>query len=746
MLSLSAFSINRRPAGPGTPAAVPGTIALAAFTRDRVIFDSGAAFGLAETIVPLSGSGTPAQIIQARAVSLDDGGATTTPWADVATSDANGIWSGGLSVPRGPSWYRPEVRLKAQPGTSAQGAMRFGVGHVLAFWGQSELDRIVSTYYDNTTPPTIGDPEAVQIFHGAATTPQVRYLSDAAPLTAAAAAMAATLIDARPGEKFAVVLHAVPGTDPRELVDDGNPARQWSADKALHDFATADGQHVGLAAMSWFAAPGSLGGSYGEAMFPLFSGRLLDGTPVAFPATINWGAANSFHADHWFGELYDYAKTRWAPYGPHRFDIDGDMQDATHYLGGAQQFGLTNKQAARESWRAMLAVPAATMFLPLGLEPVNYVNGVDDGAGGWTDLAHPAGDTPDGAQAWARLNALSVLQSAGLTAWQAPAFDQCLWEPTGAWVEIWSSAGPVTTTRLHRGEPALPANHPHWSEVAGFQIDGQPAQNARIVAGRVRIFPDSGSFTAGDHIQFGEGGATGALKFPEDMAAGLWKNLPVLDIGADGLSGVPLRPLPDAAVLANTLPPGAPSFTTSASGPYFNDPADLGTGVSAITFAARLKVAALPGATSILFSQSNIGFDIELMNSGDLRANIKDGAGVKVLGPTVIAAGMTPGVWYDVICAADQTAEVLRVTINGSLVATLPFAISGNGQFQGNRFVGFLARGAGNLQLAGQVEYLKMWRSATADGSAPATAPDKTVSGAAAAVNADGWKLGADAT
>ncbi|MFZ1727464.1 MAG: hypothetical protein WAU13_12490, partial [Albidovulum sp.] len=737
MLSLSALTISQRRVGSSTPGPLHGTISLTSFSRDRVIFDSGAGFGLAETIVPLSGTASPAQVIQARAVSLDDGGATTTPWADIATSGAGGIWNGGLTVARGPSWYRPEVRLKAQPGTAAQGTMRFGVGHVLAFWGQSEIDRILSAFYDNTSPPVISDPEAVQIFHGAAATPQVHYLSNAAPLTAAAAAMAATLIEQRSGEKFAVVFHAVSGTDPRALVNDGDAGRVWSADKALHDFATADGQDVGLAAMSWFAAPGSLGSSYGEAMFPLFAGKLLDGTPVSFPATINWGSGNSFHADHWFGEFYDYTKTKWVPYGPHRFDIDGDMQDATHYLGGGQQFGLTNKQAARESWRAMLAVPAATMFLPLGLEPVSYVNGYDDGAGSWTDFAHPAGDTPDGVQAWARMNALAVLQSAGLTAWQAPAFDHCLWEPTGAWVEVWSSAGAVTTTRLHRSEPPLAPTYPHWTEVVGFQINGLPAENTQIVAGRVRLFPNGGVFVGADQIQFGEGGATGALKFPEDLAAGLWKNLPVLDIGASGLSGVPLRPLPDPAVLANTLPVGASSFTTSASGPYFNDPANLGAGVTGITFSARFKVAALPGATSILFSQSNIGFDIELMNTGDLRANIKDGAGVKVLGPTVIATGLSVGVWYDVICAADQTAKVLFVTINGSLVATLPFTTSGNGLFQSNRFIGFLARGAGTLQLAAQVEYLKVWRSAAVDGSEPGTAPYKTVSGAATTVNAD---------
>src|SRR5690606_40894477 len=89
---------------------------------------------------------------------------------------------------------------------------------------------------------------------------------------------------------------------------------------------TADGQHVGLAAMSWFAAPGSLGSAYGEAMFPLFSGKTIAGATVTFPATISYGAGLSYHADHWFGELYDYTRTRWVPYGPHRFDIDAEMQ------------------------------------------------------------------------------------------------------------------------------------------------------------------------------------------------------------------------------------------------------------------------------------------------------------------------------------------------------------------------------------------------------------------------------------
>jgi hypothetical protein len=387
------------------------------------LFDSGAAFGRAEASVPFAGSGTAGEIVQARAISLDDGGATTTPWTDVATIAAGGLWSGTIVAPRSSSWYRPEVRLKATTGVTAQGVNRFGVGHVMAIWGQSEPDRILSSFYDNTTPPAVSDPEAVQIIFGAAASPSNHFVTTAQPYTAAVAALASSLIATRPDEKFAVIFHTVSGTDVRALVNDGDTSRSWLADKALHDYATADGQKVGFAAMSWFAAPGSLGSYYGQALFPLLSGKMLDGTPVSFPATIPSGVSSSFHADHWFGELYDYTNTKWVAYGPHRFDIDADMQDATHLLGGATQFALTNKQDARASWRAMLAAPAATMLLPLGLEPVAYVNGTNTGAGGWTDVPHPAGDTPDGAQAFARLTGLAILQAAGMTSWAVPEFD-----------------------------------------------------------------------------------------------------------------------------------------------------------------------------------------------------------------------------------------------------------------------------------------------------------------------------------
>lgn len=743
------FSLSLQPTNPKAGVVVPpaGQVTLTALSRDRSLFDSGAAFGRAVATVPLSGTGTAGEIVQARAVSLDDGGATTTAWADVATIGGGGAWTGQITAPRSASWFRPEVRLKAQPAVTAQGTNRFGVGHLIAIWGQSEPERIISAFYNNTTAPTVADDEAVQIFVGAAATPARHLVTNAQPYTAAVAAMAATLIAARPGEKFGLVFHTVPGTDPRALVNDADTSRVWTADKALHDFVTADGQKVGFAAMSWFAAPGSLGANYGAALYPLFSGKLLNGTAVTFPSDITYATGLTYHADHWFGELYDYANTKWVAYGPHRFDIDADMQDATHLVGGASQVNLVNKQLARESWRAMLAVPTATMFLPAGIEPVTYVNGFDDGAGSWTDLPHPAGNTADGTQALARMTALAVLEAADLVPWPAPQFDNCLWEATGAYVEVWSSAGAVTTTRLARGEAALPATYPHWTGVMGFQVNGQPAQNAQIVAGRVRIFKNGGgNFVSTDTIQYGEGGANGQIKFPADVQNATWKNLPIVNVGVPGLNGIPVRPLPATSVLANTLPAGTPKFTTSATGPYFVSPTNVPAGTSAITFAGRFRLPAMPSTSMILFSQGNLGFDIELLNNGTLRANARDGAAVRTINNVTIPAGLVANVWYDMICAIDQVAQNLKVSLNGSLISTVAFSVAGNGQFQSNRPLGFLARNTNTLQFVGDIEYLRVWLSATGLATAPAAAPLKQIVGPASLANADSWKLGANAT
>ena len=741
MIHLSSLGLGPSRPNAATVAPPGETILVTPMSRDRSLFDSGSAFGRTSAIVSAAGTGTEGFAVQIRAVSVDDGGLGNSPWADVGVIGPEGTWSGSLTVERSASWYRIEARLKEKPGIKAQSTTRFGVGHVISIWGQSEVERIVSTFYNSTPAPLVTDPDAVQIITGAASTPTRAFVTTQTPQTAAMAALANTLIACRPGEKFAVVFHSVPGTDPRDLVDDSQTGRSWAMDKALHDFACADGQSVGIAAMSWFASPRGLASNYGEALFPLFSGKSLAGVPVQFPGTVNY-PGGSYQADHWFGELYDYQNTRWVAYGPHRFDPSQTLKDATHLSGGAAEAGLTAIQSCRNSWRAMLASPHATMFLPLGLEPTTYVNGFDDGAGGWTDFPHPAGNTPDGASQWARLTAHAILRAAGLETWPLPEFDQCQWQSDGSHVEVWSSSGPITTTRIERSEPALPATYPHWTEVAGFQINGAPATDARIVAGRVRL-TKSGGLVHGDTLTFGEGGASGLLQVPQDQQNGLWKNLPIVNVGAPGVEGIPLRPMPSPAILLNTIPAGAQSFTIGGTGPRFVDPATIGS-ISRLTVVYEGSFDT-PATSCQPFVPTGGNMTFTLLNTRKPRLYFKDSANTVFVNSVSLTNALPSGP-VRVVMSVDLLAGFLRFWVNGTLEGN--FAIGANSGLiaTSSRQLSLMATNTGTAQTSGVFTRLAIWKAATADGQDPAGTAYKALTGPAASINLDGWKQGANAT
>lgn len=718
-------------------------ISIADFSRDRTLFDSGAAFGRSETEVRVSGTGTPGEVVEGRV--RPDGGAPAD-WAPFGIIGGDGSWSHSLTAARSSDWLRIEVRVQSEPVTRAMTANRFGVGHVIALWGQSEVVRICSEFHDPGGAEPLLDENAVQAmwFEDA---PVLKHLTTIDPHTAALAAMANTFIAERPGDKFALVFQAKAGTGFRDLVDDAATARSWEDDAAIHAFATADGQHVGMPSVSWFATPGVFAADYEEALFPLFTGKTVAGDPVSFPATITYGAGNSYQADHWFGELYDPAHTKWVAFGPHRFDIDGDMQNATVRLDGSTQSNLLNKQHARESWRSMVANSNADgLFLPLGLEPLTYQNGKSDGAGGWTDISHPSADNPDGAQLFGRLMAHAILQAPGLKTWQVPVFDQAEWEPSGAYVEVWSTAGPVTTSRIARGLAPLGSDQPHWTDVFGWQINGQPAERAEIVAGRVRIYPNAALFASTDVIRFGEGGATGMIKFPEDHLAGTHLNLPIVDLGLAGIDGVPVRPLPDEAVLSNTVTAPSGGFVTSATGPYFYDVATFGEGVSQLFFQFDLTPMVPSSGTTMLMTSTGNYLRLEILPNGKLRLRVRDTGGVVVVDYAQTSSGtVIDGVYADIRLSIDLAAGYARIWVNGGLVLDSVFT-STTPTLPTNRQLQLLATASGANQVQADVMRLAVWKDATPDGILPASGPYKDLPGPASVVNADPWKRGDDAT
>jgi hypothetical protein len=739
MLGIAVTSLKAR----GAEAPVPTTeIAVNDFTRDRTLFDSGVAVGLNQASIPISGTATPGEVIEGRIVSE---GGFLADWEVWATAAPDGTWSTTLSSERSAHWMRVEARVQSEPFVRSYTSNRFGVGHVIALWGQSEVVRLRSLAHDSLTPETLLADDQVQAmwFDGA---PVVKHLSAIDPHSSALAAMANVLISERPADKFAIVFQAVAGTGFRELVDDSNAGRDWADDAVLHSFATADGQHVGLPAVSWFASPGALGANYEDALFPLFTGKTATGAAVTFPAQITYGNGASYTADHWFGELYDLSRTRWIAYGPHRFDIGADMQSATVLATGGVQNNLTNKQLARESWREMLENPhAAGVFLPAGLEPLTYQNGVSDGQGGWIDYSHPAGSTDDGAPMLARLTAHAILQAADLVDWDVPNFDMAFWEPSGAYVEVWSTAGPITTIRQSRSETALDNSHPHWTDVLGWQINGAPAERAEIVAGRVRIFPNQGVFVPSDVIDFGEGGSTGMVKFPQDYYAQTYKDLPIVDVGADLVEGISVRPLPEMSVLTNTLTGQASEFVTSSTGPHFIDPNPLGSGVGQFQLRADFAPVLPSSGSQIIATTTGNYLKLEAMPDGALRLRVRDDAGVILLSNATTNAGvLIDTVQAELVLAVDLVSGFARIWVNDNLVFDQSFSSTSN-LLPSNRILLLLASFSGGLQVEGSFTKLSVWKDATSDGSLPASAPYKEFSGPPGLVNSDPWKNGADA-
>ncbi len=718
-------------------------IMISDFSRDKTLFDSGVAFGRNEAEVVVQGEGTPGETVELR---LLFDGAAPSEWQPATTIAADGTWNTVLTASRSPHWMRVEARIASEPVTRTATANQFGVGHVVGLWGQSEVVRIFSTFYDQLTAEPLLADDAVQAlwFDGS---PQVKHLTAADPHTAALAAMANVFMSERPGDKFALVCHAVAGTGFKDLVDDTESSRLWSDDAELHAFATADGQHVGLPSVSWFATPGTFANAYEEALFPLFTGKTMTGAPVSFPAELSYGANDSFQADHWFGELYDPAHTKWVAFGPHKFDIDADMQSATVLSSGTTQYNLLNKEHARESWRQMVVNPNADgLFLPLGLEPMSYQNGAPDGAGGWTDISHPSAGTDDGASMFARLMAHAILQASGMRDWSVPGFDQAEWEPSGAHIDIWSSVGPVTTARRARALASLDDTHPHWTDVFGWQINGRPAERAEIVNGRVRLFPNDGPFTSSDTIRFGEGGGTGMMRFPDDHLAQTYLDYPIVDLGLSGVDGIPLRPMPSSAVLANTLPAPAGGFVTSADGPYFYDPLTLGDGVSAISFQFDF-LPSLPSSGSIMLMTSTGNYlRLEALANGRLRLVVRDAGGTYHVNYAQTAAGIiVDQVQADVRVAADLVAGYGRIWVNGVLVLDEAFT-SASPTLPNNRRLLLLATASGANQVQADVTRVVVWKDAVDDGSLPTSMPYKDLVGPAAAINQDPWKQGVDAS
>ncbi len=720
MLPLIGLNLTGRPNDATPPPPPTETLTLTDIPRDRLIYDSAAALSGSHATVALSGTGTPGETVELRAVSLDDAGASSTQWTAVATIAGDSTWSGTLSVAPSTSWFRAEARLAASPAISAATANRFGIGHVFALWGQSEINRLIGAAHDHLTPTTIADDEAVQIvFHDRATPGAGgvlhHFVSDADPLTAAVAAMAASLIAAAPGAKFALAFQTKSGTNFDDLLNDANATRSFANDQAVHDHITANGTTaVGVALSSWFAGPRTYAGDYGAAFQAMSTGTALaDGSALTLPTTLTAGGTD-ITLDHSLAELYDPSQTVIAVGGPHRFSITGTDPATSE---------LQLIETCRLAQRAMVAANTSPFTMVLAGEAMDYLNGEPQTNGSydlngtnWGDFSHPNRHTEDGQNRLARILAHHLMQVAGIEAWTVPTLDNVAW--TTDKITLTSSAGPITTAEHAGGGAAL---------VAGFALNGAPVTNATVTSGAIEI---PGSFDFADNLTFGRHGGTGMTDFPGDYFNALWRRYPLADVGLADLEGIALRPLPD---LANTL--SAPASFVADGTFRFQEPGAIGAGISALTWYADLTVTSSASQADLFRLSGNNNLVLELEGNNSITVVVKDEAGTTLLNQNTGNGTYDDNQPYEIWMSADLAGQQFRLWLNGTPIIDAPLPAN-SGAFASNRTLLFLGS---NRPVLGVVRALRVWTVPITAPTAPTAAPHHAVT--TANPPADPWYL-----
>ena len=133
-------------------------------------------------------------------------------------------------------------------------------------------------------------------------------------------------------------------------------------------------------------------------------------------------------------------------------------------------------------------------------------------------------------------------------------------------------------------------------------------------------------------------------------------------------------------------------------------------------------------------------------STGAIRVQAKDGANTVVIAQNSVAGVLAAQDSQQIIRAAINYAagqQWLKIFVNGVLVSNQTFGVAGNGTVTNNRNLMFFQS---NHVVTADIEYLRVWKSATTYGSLPVGSPFKEIVGPAAVANADSWKVGNPAT
>jgi hypothetical protein len=679
-LGLSGTFQRAAPAGPG-PGPLPMDLSLESFGRDRNVYDSGAGFGRDAARLPLTGTATPGAAVQGRLL-VAENDLPHTGWSDIATADAQGVWSGDLYGPRHPGWLQVQTRLTANPSVTARMPRVCAIGHVVGMLGQSELNQAFHNGDGVALVPA--DPEQIQIVRqdvaSAPGDPVTGFATDRGPLGSLTGhgfmTHAGAVLAGATGDKVMVIQMALSGTGRWYLSDDTDALptnrRRWTDHLATLDEAGgADGVRPGLIVDMWTVTDGRWGADFHRAFTPFYTGKTVEGGAYTLGDTITVpnmeeGGVDDIRHDHILFDLtgqgrgqYDPDETRLVICN-HRHDSSAGVM--ANWLGREDSDMIDKfiwgQWELRRQQRMMLDTADFQAIAIQGPDPQNYENGSDSG-GTWSDMLHPNQDGTDGLALFSRHLAHAAVYGLGLIPRTVPQIDTAVFSPAGDHAEFGSSAGPLTTTRKLRGEPELDDAQPHWTEFAGFAFNGVPVDRTESApGGRIRVHVPAERQPADwskDRFTLGE---VATVDSQADPLNGWWKNYPVVDLGVPGLSGnngVAVRP-----AFAELAAPAYSGAALAVSESWFEDP--LGIGDPGTCSTARFEwcgSVATNVATMPLFGVGT-RFAVSVSPNRQLSVQVWGGGGIARTRQGVIL----PGVRYAIVALVDIAARRCTVYLD----------------------------------------------------------------------------------
>ena len=625
--------------------------------------------GAGTASIPVKVTGSAGGTVEARLVDVEFG-TLTTAWTSIgkATGSPQTLT---LDLAETPFWANLEVRFAEATAIGSAGSKKIAAGYVIQIAGQSEFATAFSAFYGQVSGSrasvSVDMPGDVKISYMDAPIFS-DYVTTANRAYDIVSYIANRFSAIRPHAKASIVYTVKSGTGPDQLMDDTQTSRLWSDDIAVWNLGTQNGLTVpGIFGTQWIGNPAGYRQNYGGAFSEMFTGRRPDGSMIPAGATQTYrNGSSSLDLDHTWAELYGaYSTTR-----------------VFNAFSVYDSFGYSESDL-RPSW---LAAKAAVPHLGAIVSPRDGALVVPHHSRGrnpadWQDAAHPTplGGSPHGARRFHEAFVDLSLAAYGIGTWPTchtldPA--QTYWDPSGSYVEVGIAGKSISTIAARFGETLDPS----LRQVIGFAIDGVSANNVSIVGGKIRIAPNSGTFTSSTVItrdttirMAWRGGVGNDMK--TENALGWWKAAPVVVDAThpDGMVPIDLYSTP-TAVYANTLGATTPGTPAPGVGPTILQTSrwsrSSSQGSSGRFASASMPVSGTASRLLIPFYDQGGGkvnfLDVEFFDASG--TSLGSLAATRIIDTVSSATGI--GAWHCTPIAAAASAVV-----SGSMSSGAPLAI-----------------------------------------------------------------------